>query len=30
MLKISSCKNSWGGRIFKMPEPNGLGKGSSL
>jgi hypothetical protein len=29
-LKTSSCNNCGGERIFKMPEPNGLGKGSSL
>jgi hypothetical protein len=28
--KISSCKNYGGRRIFKMPEPNSLGEGSSL
>jgi hypothetical protein len=29
-LKTSSCNNCGGERIFKMPEPNGLGEGSSL
>jgi hypothetical protein len=29
-LKIWLCNNCGGKRIFKMPEPNGLGEGSSL
>jgi hypothetical protein len=29
-LKTSLCNNYGSERIFKMPEPNGLGKGSSL
>jgi hypothetical protein len=28
--KTSLCSNCGGERIFKMPEPNGLGKGSPL
>jgi hypothetical protein len=28
--RTSLCNNCGGGRIFKMPEPNGLGKGSLL
>jgi hypothetical protein len=27
-LKTLSCNNYGGERIFKMPEPNGLGEGS--
>jgi hypothetical protein len=29
-LKILSCNNYGGERIFKMPEPNSLGEGSLL
>jgi hypothetical protein len=29
-LKTSLCNNYGSERIFKMPEPNSLGKGSSL